>query len=85
MSGIDRIDLTGSGDNTLNLDFRDVLAISDHHTLRIDGNAGDSVTSSGQGWAEGSIVAVDGQQYQSYTHFGGTLLIDSDITQNGIS
>ena len=85
VAGIERIDLTGSGDNTLTLDFRDVLKVSDHHTLRIDGNAGDSVTSSGQGWAAGAVVEVDGQQYQSYSHFGGTLLVDSDITQTSIS
>ncbi len=81
VSGIDRIDLTGGGDNALTVDFRDVLALSDHHSLRIDGNAGDSVTSSGQGWTEVAGVIIDGQSYRSYTHLGGSLLVDSDITQ----
>lgn len=48
--GIDVIDLTGSGSNLLEISFRDVLQISDHNSLRIDGNAGDVLLSQGQGW-----------------------------------
>ena len=86
MTGVERIDLIGSGANTLNLDFRDVLALSDTQSLRIDGNADDTVTSGGQGWTE-NLAGEDigGQHYRSYSHLGGTLLIDSDITQTGVS
>jgi len=86
VTGVERIDLTGSGANTLNLDFRDVLALSDTQSLRIDGDAGDTVTSTGQGWTEDLAGEnIGGQHYRSYSHLGGTLLIDSDITQTGIS
>ncbi len=86
VTGVERIDLTGNGANTLNLDFRDVLALSDTQSLRIDGDAGDTVTSTGQGWTEDLAGEnIGGQHYRSYSHLGGTLLIDSDITQTGIS
>ncbi|MCC6707188.1 MAG: FG-GAP repeat protein [Gammaproteobacteria bacterium] len=83
VTGVERIDLSGSGNNSLNLDFRDVLALGDTQTLRIDGNAGDTVTSAGQGWSHdlGGPLTVGNQQYEKYTHLGGTLLVDSDITQ----
>ncbi len=84
VTGIERIDLTGSGNNALNISFRDVLALVDHSALRIDGNTGDSATSVGQGWTsnpEGTLT-IAGQQYTSYTHLGLTLLVDSDITAN---
>jgi hypothetical protein len=85
-TGVERIDLTGSGDNTLNLDFRDLLALSDTQSLRIDGDAGDTVTSAGQGWTE-NLAGQDigGQHYRSYSHLGGTLLIDSDITRTAVT
>ena len=87
VTGVERIDLTGSGANTLNLDFRDVLALSDTQSLRIDGNADDTVTSTGQGWTlhAGGPVLVGSQLYDRYLHLGGELFVDSDITQTGIS
>jgi hypothetical protein len=87
VTGVERIVLTGSGANTLNLDFRDVLALSDTQSLRIDGNAGDTVTSAGQGWTldAGGPVTIGSQLYERYLHLGGELLVDSDITQTGIS
>ena len=92
ITGIERIDLTGSGNNSLSLNVRDVLALPDHastllaaqtHQLLIDGNSGDSVSASGQGWVQGSNQTVDGASYASYTHAGSAaqLLVDLDITR----
>lgn len=89
ITGIERIDLTGSGNNSLSLNVHDVLALPDHagtflaaqtHQLLIDGNSGDSVTASAQGWLQGSNQTVDGA---SYTHAGSAaqLLVDIDITR----
>ena len=80
---IERIDLGGSGNNTLTLNLHDVLAVSDHGALRIDGNADDSISSIGQGWAQDSGAAqrIDGQLYLGYSLHGAHLLIDSDITR----
>ena len=84
MSSIERIDLSGSGNNALTISFRDVLTPGEHSSLRIDGNAGDSVTSAAQGWGvdPAGTIAISGQQYASFTHLGATLLVDSDITTN---
>ena len=84
VSGIENIDLSGSGNNALTVSFRDVLTLGEHSTLRIDGNAGDSVTSAAQGWSvdPAGAINIGGQQYASFTHLGATLLVDSDITTN---
>ena len=81
--GIDVIDLTGSGSNLLEIALSDVLQISDHNSLRIDGNAGDVLLSQGQGWqlAGGGPLTIGTQQYLSYTLGGAQLLADIDITQ----
>jgi hypothetical protein len=83
IAGIDVIDLTGSGNNLLELDVHDVLHMSDHDTLRIDGNAGDVLLSRDQGWQRdaGAAVTIGGQQYVGYTLGGAHLLADSDLTQ----
>lgn len=83
LSGIEVLDLTGSGNNHAILSLLDVLALGDHNGLRIDGNSGDSVTSVAQGWtlAEGAPVVLAEQSYNSYTLAGATLLIDTDLTQ----
>ena len=93
ISGIERIALTGSGDNTLTLDIRDVLALPDHadqflthHTrqLLIDGDAGDVVHSIGQAWVQAGNVDIAGTSYATYTHTGiaAELLIDIAITRD---
>ena len=92
ITGIERIDLTGSGNNSVSLALRDVLALPDgtgqfhdtaSHELLIDGNSGDSVSSVGQGWAAGADVTVQGTLYASYTSstVAVTLLVDTDITR----
>lgn len=93
-SGIERIDLSGSGDNSLTLNLNDVLALPDHNNLflangytqlRVDGDAGDSVTSVGQGWSAGDNVSLGGTTlYTPYTHAGSTamLLLDTELTQH---
>ena len=92
ITGIERIDLTGIGNNTLALDVRDVLALPDStgqfndtetHELLIDGNSGDTVNAVGQGWVAGADVDVAGVLYASYTNAQAavTLLVDTDITR----
>ena len=84
VSGIERIDLRGSSNNALTVSFRDVLALGEHSSLRIDGETGDSVTSAAQSWRvdPAGVISIGGQQYASFTHLGATLLVDSDITTN---
>jgi hypothetical protein len=79
-TGIEIVDLTGTGDNTLILETLDLLALSDTtNTLRVDGDAGDVVISQGQGWAAGGTVDIEGTLYQSYTDGAATLLLHPDV------
>jgi hypothetical protein len=93
VGGIERIDMTGSGNNVVTLNVHDVLALPDHggafvagQTLQLllDGNAGDTVHASGQGWVQGSNVLVDGSSYASYTVTGSAaqLLVDLEVTRD---
>jgi len=90
---IERIDLSGTGDNTLTLDVHDVLALPDHanvflgngkQQLMIDGNAGDRVESPGEGWVAGAALELGATVYATYTLAGSTamLLVDTAITQS---
>jgi Ca2+-binding RTX toxin-like protein len=78
---VEAINIGGSGDNDLMLSLNEVLAISSTtNVLRIDGNAGDSVTGTDAGsWFHGTDVVIGGNTYESYTQGLGTLLVDSDI------
>ena len=66
-----------------------MLQTSDTLQMRILGDAGDQVTSSGQGWKFGGTQNFDGNTYNVYTtqSFGNTvsLIVDQDITQTQIN
>jgi hypothetical protein len=96
MLSIERIDLTGSGDNQLNLVLQDVLNIAGVnsfnsangwgktdalllHQLVVDGNVGDTVSSSDWGLTVGSVVH-SGVTYDIYNQAGAQLLINADLT-----
>ena len=79
-TGIEIIDLTGSGDNSLTLTMLDLLALSDStNTLRVDGDTVDTVIAEGQGWLVGDVVNIGGTLYQGYLNGAATLLVDTDI------
>ncbi len=80
IANVERIDLTGSGNNTLTLNVTEVLDLSStSNTLRVYGDAGDTVHRGGA-WTHGADQVHDGNTYESYTHGLATLLVDSDIT-----
>jgi len=75
ITDIERIDLTGSGNNTLELGARDLVDLSaSTNSLRVDGNAGDSVNLVGA-WSDGGIAGG----YHTYTLGAATIVIDTDI------
>ena len=87
--GFERIDLTGSGNNSLTLRVSDIYAITEGlnadtstgNTLIVDGIAGDSVDA-GAGWTlVDAAVNIGGQIYTEYTQAAATLLVDNDIDQ----
>jgi Ca2+-binding RTX toxin-like protein len=84
ITGIEEIDLTGTGNNSVTLSLDDVLALSAFEdTLYLTGNAGDSVTATG-GWVlqVGETEIEHGRSYDTYTSGIGTLLVDQEMTVN---
>ena len=74
--GIETIDITGSGDNTLTLDVLEVLNSSDtSNTLTVIGNAGDWVNI-GSGW---TWHATPSGTQQRFTQGAATLLVDAAV------
>ena len=87
-SNIEKIDLSGTGNNTLVLDKQAVLdmagsngdAFADN-TLLIKGDAGDRV-SIADGWTAGAAVSNpfgETGSYTTYTNGAASLLIDNDV------
>lgn len=65
--GIEQIDIAGSGHNTLTLDRREVLNISDEsNTLIVRRNAGDAVNM-GSGWTQGANQTIGPDTFLVYT------------------
>jgi hypothetical protein len=85
IDGIEVIDLSGSGANSAHVSLREVLALSDTRTLRINGDADDAV-STADGWslAGGGPVLVGDTNYTLYTQAGASLLVEVGIQQSGI-
>ena len=73
--GVERIDITGSGDNELRLSVASVTAISGAVPLRIDGDAGDRVSSEDT-WIEGGTS--DG--YVTFTSGGATVQVQEGVS-----
>ncbi|SFE65077.1 integrin alpha [Nitrosomonas sp. Nm166] len=56
ISGIETINLFGTGDNTLTLTAADVLNLSDTtNTLKVNGNADDRIVGLSYGWGDGGV------------------------------
>ena len=54
-------------------------------TVRVTGNAGDSVSLSDSGWTQGSDVTEDGVTYLTYTNANARLLVQSGVSVSGPS
>jgi len=74
--GIEQIDLTGSGNNTLTLTQLDVLNLSDSsNRLLIQGDIGDVVVLTESGWQYQGVQAVGTDTYYSFSKDNAHLLI----------
>jgi Ca2+-binding RTX toxin-like protein len=81
ISGIEQIDITGSGNNVLALKRLDVLALSDETSqLIVRGNTGDTLVSGTQGWIASGAAFLDENLFIEYTAGGASLLVDNRIT-----
>ena len=76
--GIETIDLSGTGDNTLKLDATKLLALSDtSDTLSVFGNAGDTVELAGN-WTDGGSVIESGHMLHVWTNGLAILHVDEN-------
>ena len=87
VQGIEQIDLTGSGNNTLILNIRDVLNISGtSNQLFVRGDGGDSVISPGQGWAVDSATpTVNVSDTDSSVHVFDSYTLQGDPYSLGMA
>ena len=76
VTGMEKVDITGSGDNTLTLSMDDVLVMTDSaNTLLVDADVGDTVNLTGftdSGNDEGG--------YAQYTNGSATVWVDEDAS-----
>ena len=82
IEGIERIDLTGTGDNSLTLQINDLLQLSDEtNDLFVAGDTGDSVTLSGS-WNNDGAINIDGTNYVQFTVTGinASIFVEDDVT-----
>ncbi|MCC7487797.1 MAG: FG-GAP repeat protein [Burkholderiales bacterium] len=92
--GLERIDLTGTGNNSLTLNVQDVLDMTDTeipglsgglatntNVLLVRGNAGDTVTSSGHGWVASGTISDGAVTYNHYVSGIAHLLVEQNVTQ----
>lgn len=80
LSNFEIIDITGTGNNSLKLNRLNVLDFSDTtNQLIVNGNAGDLVTSIGQGWTLDDVITRNGVIYDRYTVGAATLLVNENI------
>jgi VCBS repeat-containing protein len=85
LSGIEKIDITGFGNNTVKLNLASITqadAVNSVHKLYITGDAGDAVVLADglSNWTSANIQVRDGITYNVYTRSGDELLINSLIT-----
>ncbi len=92
ITGIEQIDIAGDADdaNTLTLKISDVLdTTGGTDTLWVHGDGNDSVSTTDTGWTHVGVEAgADGHQYDHYTGYAGStlvnLMIDTDIAVQDI-
>ncbi|BBL73132.1 beta strand repeat-containing protein [Methylomagnum ishizawai] len=81
IDGIEKIDLTGGGDNTLTLLKRDLVNLSNtSNTLQVNGNAGDHYHFSDAGWTQKADVTLVGVTYHVFDNGAAHLLLNAALT-----
>ena len=85
VTSIERIDLTGSGDNTLTLTRLDVFDMMDAREggvaiLRVTGNAGDTVDFSDTGWTLAGTIVEGAITYNRYTNANAEVRVEQGVS-----
>lgn len=84
LQGIELIDITGTGINTLTLSYREVLNISDESNQLIVRRNGGDIVNIGSGWTQGADQLIGADNFKTYNQGIATLLIE-DTTPVGTS
>lgn len=80
MTGIEQIDITGSGANVLSLSLLSVLNLSDHsNTLTVFGDSNDTVGLGG-GWTSAGTTTIDSQLFDVFTQGAATLNVADGVS-----
>ena len=85
VTSIEKVDITGSGNNAVTLNFQDVVQLSEStNDLFIIGNAGDSVNLNTPEQATAANVVIDATNFVKYTITGsaGQLFVEDDVLVN---
>ncbi|MCY1740524.1 hypothetical protein [Ensifer sp. SL37] len=78
VTGIEHIDITGTGGNTLSVTAQDVLDMSDTTNLLIvHGDRGDTLNASG--FTAGGSVTSNGETFDVFTSGSATLWVEQDL------
>nr|WP_248285318.1 FG-GAP-like repeat-containing protein [Alteriqipengyuania abyssalis] len=91
VDSIEAINLGSLGDNSLRVDRLAVLALSDdttggQTTLRVGGDAGDTVFITETGWVVAADVIVGSTTYATYIRGNARLLVQQGVTvENGVT
>ncbi len=91
ITSVERVDLTGSGNNTVKLSINDVLDMSEanlfaangRHQLMVSGDAGDAVQLAGlSSWTKSGTVDYAGGTYDAWNHNNalGTVYVLQSLT-----
>ncbi len=78
VSGVEALDITGTGPNTLTLNLREVLRLSDtSNTLMVVHDSNDTVDI-GLGWAAAGTQTIDSRVFNVFEQGAATLLVLTD-------
>ncbi len=80
ISNLEGIDVTGSGNNLVQLSAQDVLDMTDgNNILRVDGDMTDAVQALDTGWVQGTDQMINSVNYHTFTSSGVSLLVNEDM------
>jgi Ca2+-binding RTX toxin-like protein len=82
-TGLERLDLTGSGDNRFVADPTVIPALATGGTLRVMGNAGDALSSSAF-WTPQGVFSDALGSFVRFTSGAATLEVDTDVARDAL-
>ena len=79
---LSEVDVSGTGANTLKINYNDVFVGSPTKVLQVTGGGDDTVTLANGIWTKGSTTSANGHTYDIYTGTNATLQLDTMMIVN---